>query len=408
MKNRIAIEELAEAVAVPREAYEKAEKRYKSLGEWFDSDQAESAKYSPHIYPQGSFRLQTAIRPLTEDGDYDLDLGSRLRTGITKGSMSQKDLKELIGRDLETYRNSKGIKAPLEAKHRCWRLQYADDMSFHMDIVPSIPVTENRRGLLKEAMHFSKTETALAEKVAQLAGNITDDTKASYPVISNDWLISNSEGYALWFEEMSEHPLASVQKEARAQVDALPKRRRVTALHKSVMLLKAHRDQLFSDNPEAKPVSVIITTLAARAFDGETDLTDALFGILSRMETFVSDTLPRVHNPVNPVEDFADKWPKPEYAHLDLEENFWYWLESAKKHFNTLYGTDDPVLFEKTASENFGRKLPGGKKILEENAYTLSELRKKSALVGNGAKTSAAGVIGSVGVTNKTHGFYGD
>eukprot|EP00903_Cladosiphon_okamuranus_P003927 g3925.t1 len=92
-----------------------------------------------------------------------------------------------------------------------------DGMSFHMDIVPSIPVTENRRGLLKEAMHFSKTETALAEKVAQLAGNITDDTKASYPVISNDWLISNSEGYALWFEEMSEHPLASVQKEARAQ-----------------------------------------------------------------------------------------------------------------------------------------------------------------------------------------------
>jgi hypothetical protein len=37
-----------------------------------------------------------------------------------------------------------------------------------------------------------------------------------------------------------------------------------------------------------------------------------------------------------------------------------------------------------------------------------NSLLAKAALVGSGARTSPAGVLGSIGVTNLAHGFYGD
>lgn len=407
MKNNIAIEELAEAVAVPPAAYERAEKRYLDLGDWFDSDRAESSDFSPHIYPQGSFRLGTAIRPIADNGDYDLDLGSRLRAGITKSSMSQKGLKELIGRDLEAYRVARGIKAPLEPKHRCWRLQYADDMNFHMDIVPSIPVTDNRRGLIREAMLEKSIDSSIIENVVALAGNITNDTIPSYPVISGDWLVSNSEGYALWFEAMAKDSSMKLLEEARAQVDPLPKKTLNTPLQKAVMLLKAHRDKMFEDNPDSKPISVILTTLAARAYEGQGNLTEALLGILTRMGSLVPEMAPYVYNPVNPVEDFGDKWDDPKYSHLNLKENFKNWLKKAQEDFQTLYGTEDILLLESTASKAFGKALPKASEAITEH-QTLSNLRKKSGLLKTGAKTSTAGIIGSTGVTNKAHGFYGE
>ena len=56
--NRI-IEELAGAIDIPDSAYEKAEARYKDLGEWFGRKEARCHVFAPHIYLQGSFRLGT-------------------------------------------------------------------------------------------------------------------------------------------------------------------------------------------------------------------------------------------------------------------------------------------------------------------------------------------------------------
>jgi hypothetical protein len=40
--------------------------------------------------------------------------------------------------------------------------------------------------------------------------------------------------------------------------------------------LITHRDRMFENDPDGKPISVIITTLAARAYGGETDVYSAL------------------------------------------------------------------------------------------------------------------------------------
>ncbi|MBK7784808.1 MAG: hypothetical protein IPJ57_09985 [Gemmatimonadetes bacterium] len=111
---------------------------------------------------------------------------------------------------------------------------------------------------------------------------------------------------------------------------------------------------MFRDNPDSKPVSIIITTLAGRAYQGEADLESALRRILSTMGNLVNQGAPRVPNPVYPGEDFADKWSDPARKHLDLERHFWQWLEQAKADFNILTSPKGPDLLLESAKRSVG------------------------------------------------------
>ena len=68
--------------------------------------------------------------------------------------------------------------------------------------------------------------------------------------------------------------------------------------------------EMFADNPELAPISMILTNLAGHAYNGEADVNLAARGILSRMLDFVHAERPRVPNPTHPAEDYADKWSK--------------------------------------------------------------------------------------------------
>lgn len=220
------IGEIAGSIDIPDSAYEKAEARYKDLGEWFGRKEARCQRYSPHIYPQGSFRLGTVVRPIDEDGEYDLDMGCRLRVGITKASHTQMQLKELVGADLEDYRVARGIKESLEEKHRCWRLEYADTLKFHLDTVPSVPESSERRRIIEEAIVKTGAPADLAMLVANLTGAITDNRMWNYQVVDDRWRVSNSEGFARWFEfrmKLAKALMENRALEARAaKVDDLP------------------------------------------------------------------------------------------------------------------------------------------------------------------------------------------
>jgi hypothetical protein len=277
-----------------------------------------------------------------------------------------------------------------------------------MDVVPSIPEEQGRRGMIKEAMIKEGMDKGLADNVANHSGAITDDRLPNYALIANDWLVSNSEGYAVWFESRMKQAELILEKKAAARLDQLPARRWKSPLQQVVQLLKWHREVMFQKNPDSKPISVIITTLAAHAYAGEEDVETALAGVLERMGSYVRQNQPRVPNPINPVEDFADKWPLPKYANLKLEDNFWKWLKAAQEHFKTLGTTRDRVLFEKTANEAFGVTLPGRAAELQQEERKRNALLEKAEQLKLGAKTSGAGVIGSVGAANLPHKFYGD
>jgi len=359
-RNRI-IEEVAGSIDIPDSAYEKADARYKDLGEWFGRKEARCHAFDPHIYSQGSFRLGTVIRPVDDDGEYDLDMGCRLRVGVTKKTHAQQHLKELVGADLEDYRVARGIKEKSEEKHRCWRLKYAYTLKFHLDTVPSIPETLERRRIIQEAIVRTGAQAGLASSVANLTGAITDNRRWNYKIIHDDWLLSNSEGFALWFEsrmKLARALMESLAVQARAaKLDALPAYWWKSPLQRCVQLLKRHRDMFFADDPDGKPASIIITTLSAMAYQGEAEIADALETILTTMGVFVNLTTPRVPNPVNPVEDFADKWSAPESRHQNLEVKFWNWLRQAQIDFETIGKEHKPELIVEMARNNFGASL---------------------------------------------------
>lgn len=352
----LVIKKMVELIELPDSAYEKAKDRYSDIGEWFGRDESSCRKNDPHIFPQGSFRLGTAIRPLHEEEEYDLDLACNLRKGIFKNTHTQKELKDLVGSEIQLYRLARRIETPPEKKHRCWRLEYQDSLSFHMDIVPCIPFDDSQRRILLFEMLNKKEDQTIAEISSQMAVSITDDRHDGFDSICNNWHISNPEGYAKWFEHrMKQDQHIIVEK---AQVSGFPLYPKKTILQRSVQLLKRHRDQMFKNDPDVKPISVIITTLASRAYQGESNILKALDNILANMERFVNQSIPRISNPVNPNEDFADRWSMPQYSHLHLEENFWDWLRQAKNDFDLLTSSNDRNFIFEQAQQKFSVRIP--------------------------------------------------
>lgn len=359
-KNNYILNNILEKIELPDSAYEKAEKRYQDLGDWLHRPESICVNLDPHVFSQGSFRLGTAIKPDSEE-QYDLDMGCNLRRGLDKISNTQLQLKHLVGYELKLYRKARGIKEELTEKKRCWRLEYADGLSFHLDIVPCIPESDDRRSILKKRMvENSQFDDSLAQQVSQLAVSITDNTDPGYTVVNDNWRISNPEGYARWFEtRMKTAHLIINEREMRfkASIDTLPFYQWKTPLQQVIQLLKRHRDTMFKDNEDSKPISVIITTLAAKSYKGESDLISALNTVLAEMDSHINAQIPLVPNPVNPVEDFADKWYDQKSLQYRLKENFYKWLYQARADFKTLCSQDDAQRIVDAAQNGLDLKL---------------------------------------------------
>ena len=91
---------------------------------------------------------------------------------------------------------------------------------------------------------------------------------------------------------------------------------------------------MFKDD-EDKPISIIITTLAARAYKGEDSLLEGLVNVISTMENYITKDLSGnyvISNPTNSEENFADKWP----THPKRKENFFRWLRQVKSDVNRI------------------------------------------------------------------------
>lgn len=355
------LKEMMSQLELPDSAYQKAEERYKDLGEWLCREESTCRQFSPRIFAQGSFRLGTAIRPISNSEHYDLDLSCKLQTGISKTTISQEGLKNLVGKEIELYRIARGIKKEMECKHRCWCLEYADHISFHIDIVPCIPENEEKRIIIKKAILLESRNEQLSQSVSDLAVAITDDRLPAFKVISDDWKISNPEGYALWFESRMKLAQQYLAERAfllkSASIDALPSYQWKSPLQVCIQLLKRHRDQWSKDDPESKPISIIISTLASIAYKGEPNIIPAMSNILENMGRYVRSQIPRIPNPSDPQEDFADKWDTVKGRELHLEENFNTWLRQAKTDFNLLFGQTDVQYITEQSMLKFGVRL---------------------------------------------------
>ena len=306
---------IAQALDISDSLFEEAERKYKAVGAWLGEGNSPLASYSPEIYPQGSFGLGTVVKPLNDADDYDLDLAFQL--AITKRQISPYNLKKLVGDRLkanEIYRRMLD-----EEGRRCWTLKYSDGARFHMDILPAIPDSDLPVILKNQGLPFTWAETSIA---------ITDRSWPNYYAISSDWPKSNPRGFASWFRGRMIVQFGDLRKQfaeaMKADIVKVPDYKIKTPLQRCIQLLKRNRDISFASDPDDQPISVIITTLAANAYNNEPDILDALLNLVRRMPDYITNRDGKVwiQNPVDPLENFADRW----QGHPQCERKLKTWL----------------------------------------------------------------------------------
>ena len=305
--------EIAAALDIPESYYAQALKRYESIGAWLERKESAVACYNPEIYPQGSFLLGTVTKSISGAEEYEIDLVSELN--LQKTRISQKTLKKLVGREIKSYARANNMNSRPEESRRCWRLNYADGARFHADILPAIPDAESFKQLIE--LHRYTMPIGSNYAIA-----ITDNTHPNYAEINPNWPGSNPKGYAEWFRSRMQTQFDAARKSfaesIQRRVEDVPEYKVKTPLQRAIQILKRHRDIWFEENKstyekDAKPLSIIITTLAAHAYNNEVDMKQTLLKIITEKPRYIkydSNDVVLIPNPANPLENFADKWQK--------------------------------------------------------------------------------------------------
>lgn len=357
----------------------KAENSYRAVGEWLGDCNDDS---DVKIMPQGSFYLGTVIRPVSDEDEYDIDLVCLLKNAKSK---SESEIKNIVGNRLKEHGNySKMLQK--EGK-RCWTLCYDE---FHMDILPCVP-----NDVIYSEPYFTKIK---------LTNKLSNNTYI--PKYSNPYK------YHEWFEERMKTQVTEIRKDFatknNVEIDQVPLYQIKTPLQRTVQLLKRHRDVMYDKLPQNRkdnaPISIIITTLAALAYNNEANIFDALNNIVSKMENYIEkdgETY-KILNPVMSEENFADKWnTEPAKA-----QEFFCWLQCVRNEMlvEPLEAQGLHILTENL--ENcFGKNLVQRSMKDEGNSIKIARENKSLYVDGlkGGLKTSSTNTTKKVG----GHTFFG-
>lgn len=353
------LEELGKNLDISQTEFDTAVQSYQAVGKHLSDVNSSLSPYNPEILPQGSFLLGTVIKPINKNDDLDIDLVVQLRG--KPFNWTQYTLKQKVGDQLKDHKIYRELLVSPDGK-RCWTLKYRENAEFgryHMDILPSI-VDYGYRIILEKA--FSATELS---ELDQLAIRITDKERLDYSSEKNhlNWLESNPFGFAKWFFSQAMKASMSKTFSIREAIQPVPRfQKEKLPLQRVVQILKRHRDMMYSSRADKddKPISIIITTLAGRAYKGENDIIDALQNVVQTMHEYIGEYHPVtgkkmkwIGNPVNDAENFADKW----ILHPRRQTNFYEWLEQVKKDIGRSTSMNDNRLIMESLEKPFGKDI---------------------------------------------------
>ena len=391
------IETLAENLDITESDYKTAVTSYKAIGSHLSKSGSLLESYKPEILPQGSFLIGTVIKPINELDDIDIDLVCQLRSDSV--NMTQSELKQIVGDQLKENKTYlKLIEEP--DGRRCWTLKYrnqSDDKSdrYHMDILPAV-VASNYRGILNS--NFSNFDLS---NLDQLSIRITDKERRDYRIEKNQnaWLKSNPFGYAQWFYSRSTSDNKKIKKLLSEKIQEVPAfNTDKLELQRAVQILKRHRDFMFQDKKynDDKPISIIITTLAAKAYSGETDVISALSNIIQRMPDYIESrkddkgsVFKVITNPINPEENFADKW-----IEYPIRQKYFYdWLDKVDSDFKSIIASRGLDIIKENVSKSFGDKLT------EKSFKSYGKNKLSSREKGKMMMAASTGILSDIGRT---------
>ncbi|HEM6089074.1 TPA: nucleotidyltransferase [Streptococcus suis] len=315
---------LIEDLDVSDSKYEDATRRYNSIANYINNSELKSN--GPDLYLQGSFKLGTAIKPLAEEGSYDIDIVCNF-TKLRREDQSQFSLKSRLEEIVKNYAKAQSMSNAPEESKRCWTLKYVDVNNFHIDILPSVPLNEKNDGFIA----------------------ITDKTHGNYFETTFNWETSNPKGYAKWFRDISKFSIyqKEVAKRFYASIEKVPEYKVRTPLQRIVQILKRHAEIRFEDDIDHKPSSIIITTLAAKQYQSASSYHSDFLEVINYIIEHLKDGIeirngrPCVSNPVNNEEVLSNKWDKDSSYFKAFE----MWLEYLKLDFNI--GNNDLTYLDK-------------------------------------------------------------
>ena len=345
--------------------YEQATERYETIAKIITKDDA-FQKIDLNIYPQGSFRLKTTVKPLSSE-EYDLDFVAELPAD---SAMTPHQLYDHVFRIL----SSDGIHDKMvEKKKRCIRVNYAND--FHMDIMPG-----------------------------KLVNPETHEIVVPDKELKNWYHHSNPIGFAEWFEKQARTQILHEMSEQRAQfqvekVSEQEVAKRLEPLRRAVQLVKRYRD-IYCDKTHREPVrSIVICTLMGRitSFTGDT------LQIIASFCTYVNKLIAASHGkafPVrNPVVDelLTEKWEEGSNY-----QDFVDMMKELTKDVDELaqYGVNKDI--NQVVKKMFGETITDS--AIKEYAAVLNESRNAGSL-----SVSSAGTLNTKnsGVSVKNNTFFG-
>jgi hypothetical protein len=321
------LEAMCQALELTASQAEDAEQRYNAVGRWLGDDPVLEGAC---IYVHGSVALGTTVKPVAR-AEYDVDLVCHVPHGSP--TISPAVLKKVVGDRLKDHGTYVRL---IEEMRRCWRLNYAGE--FHMDITPSIP-----------------------SPTCAFGGELVPDKELRL------WKPTNPVGYRKLFERRALlQPVFRLLKAeayrgaARdAAIEPYPAQMRIKGLlRRVVQLCKRHRDIYFTDRPEVAPLSIIITTLAARSYEWcinnhvFDDEIDVVVAVLRSMPNFISfdGQAWSIPNESTKGENFAEKWnAKPELAGA-----FYAWHRDCVRDLEQLLETVGRDRLQKSLAEAFG------------------------------------------------------
>jgi Second Messenger Oligonucleotide or Dinucleotide Synthetase domain len=363
------LKRVCEELQLPSAKYDQAVERYQAVCNWLEVDGSIVAVFNPTIYPQGSMKIGTAVKPFGRD-EHDLDFVCEFRFSVSQLQSPLQLLKLLEAR----MRQHEVYRSILEMKNRCVRLNYANE--FHMDILPACPDPLGGGSCL-----------------------FVPDRKLQ------SWCHSNPKGYADWFESRCELALKLLMEQRRLMAKAEPIPPKEAAEEKAILkrvvqLLKRWRDVHYQREPKLAPISMVLTTMAAQDYQGERTLTGALTSVLNSFVSRIAQSAPRVYvfNPANPKEDLSERWNDAAQYRAFVDG-----IRELRGQWNKVLATSGIQNVSNQLGYVFGEPV---KAAVKKQAVALQELREKSSL-----RVAPAGLLTTaptIGVRVRPNTFHGE
>ncbi|WP_367872960.1 nucleotidyltransferase [Luteolibacter sp. Populi] len=380
----------AEDLDIPPGKLEDAKKKYEAIGNWLDAEDSPLRPFHPRLFAQGSVAHGTATKPIGSD-EHDVDLTCEIQFPAWMTPAAARDMVLQRISSNEIYRDKID-----NSKRRCIRIRYAGD--FHLDVIPCKP-DPLARGIqiTDEAWAHGGTAVLIPDK--ELA----------------NWSSSDPAGYTGWFlhrAKLSRLIVATNERSTEfsvaASLEPFPQHDPANKLPLQVLvqIMKRHRDCYFQGRDDA-PISIIISTLGARAIRPANSLVGAFAELPDRMELYI-DGGPgswSIPNPTNYKENFADRW----NTHPERATAFEHWRRQLKADVDALLNARGMVAVEKAFAKFVGDKRAG--LVIRRSSDSIGGARQSNILgmskgTGRLIATASSAVASVVPVRGNT--FMGD